>query len=118
MDASKRELKRKQRVRSKIVGTAQRPRLSIAVSNRHIYAQAIDDTRGKTMLFLSTLSGELKNEVKNKKNKEAAKILGAHFGQKAKALGIESAVFDRGSCRYQGRLQALADSVRAAGVKF
>lgn len=70
------------------------------------------------MLFLSTLSGEVKTAVKNKKNKEAAKILGAQFGQKAKALGIQNAVFDRGGRRYKGRLQALADSIRAAGVKF
>ena len=106
--------RRHQRIRNKVVGTAERPRLAVMVSNQHMYVQFIDDAKGVTLAAVST-SG--KNGL-GAKNMAAAKSLGQAAAEKAKAAGIGMAVFDRGGFRYHGRVQAIADAVREAGVKF
>lgn len=110
-------LKRRQRrVRGKISGTAECPRIRVTRSNANIYAQAIDDVRGLTLCSASTLDSAIKGE--NSSNKEGAKAVGELLGKRAVEAGITEAVFDRGGNIYHGRVQALADGVRSAGVKF
>ncbi len=109
--------KRRWRVRSKVAGTAERPRLSVCFSNKHIYAQCIDDNRGVTLAALSTTSKELKGE-KILPNVAGAAVAGEKFGAKLKAAGVEAVVFDRGSRRYHGCVKSFADAVRAAGINF
>lgn len=122
MDKSKKkyeQLKRRQRrVRGKISGTAERPRLRVTRSNSHIYAQVIDDTQGRTLCSCSSLDPEFKNTGKSGANKEGAELVGQLVGQRASAMGITSVVFDRGGRIYHGRVQALADGARSAGLKF
>ena len=109
--------KRRWRIRKKVVGTPERPRLSLHLSNKHIYAQAIDDEQGKTLAFVSTLGKELR-EQNLKANNDGAAALGKVFGEKAKAAGIEKVVFDRNGYLYHGRVKALADAARESGLKF
>lgn len=110
-------LKRRQRrVRGKISGTAERPRIRVTRSNANIYAQVIDDVRGVTLCSASTLDPAIKGE--NGSNKEGAKAAGELLGKRAIEAGITEAVFDRGGNIYHGRIQALADGIRSAGVKF
>lgn len=109
---------RHERVRSKITGTAAKPRLNVYRSLNHIYAQLIDDVKGVTLASASTLSGELKGELEGKTKQEAAKIVGMAVGKKALAKGITQVVFDRGGYIYMGRVQQLADGAREAGLKF
>lgn len=109
---------RHKRVRSKITGTAAKPRLNVFRSTSHIYAQLIDDVKGVTLASASTLSGELKSELEGKTKQEAAKIVGIAIGKKALANGIGQVVFDRGGYIYMGRVQQLADGAREAGLKF
>ncbi len=106
-------IRRHARVREKIRGSAARPRLAVYRSLTHIYAQLIDDDAGKTLAAASSL------ETKDKKDKksELAKTVGAQLGERAKAKGISEVVFDRGGYRYHGRVKALADGVRASGVR-
>ena len=109
--------KRVCRIRKKIAGTAERPRLRVFKSNKHIYAQIIDDMIGKTIVAMSTLDksfdmGEEKGKI------GAAKVVGNMIAQKAKAAGIEKIVFDRGPYLYHGRIKALADGARAGGLQF
>ncbi len=112
-------LKRRQRrVRAKIRGTEERPRLRVTRSSAHIYAQVIDDIAGRTLVSASTLDPELRSEGKATGNKEAAKLVGELVGKRAKEAGIEEVVFDRGGRIYHGRIQALADGARSAGLKF
>lgn len=101
-------------IRSKISGTAARPRLSIFRSNKEIYAQLVDDLSGTTLASASSLG--LTSEGKNKT--EVSKEVGVILGQKAKALGVETLVFDRGGYLYHGRVKALADGVRESGIVF
>lgn len=105
------------RVRKKIKGTTERPRLNVFRSSKHIYAQIIDDTKGITLAAASTLDKEL-GEIKNVGNVEAAKKVGALIAKRAQEKGIKNVVFDRGGYLYHGRVQALADAAREAGLDF
>ncbi|HXG38196.1 MAG TPA: 50S ribosomal protein L18 [Bacteroidota bacterium] len=114
-----RRLKKKFRIRKKIVGTGQCPRLTVYRSLNHIYAQLIDDTTGKTLVAASTLSKELRDQIKGLRNRtEVAKIVGKLAGQKALERNIERVVFDRNGYLYHGRVKAVADGAREAGLKF
>ncbi|HHW39834.1 MAG TPA: 50S ribosomal protein L18 [Syntrophomonadaceae bacterium] len=106
------------RVRKKVFGTPERPRLSVYRSLNHLYAQVIDDTRGVTLAAASTLSPEIREQVNGRKNMEAARIVGRLIAEKAKAQGITKVVFDRGGNLYHGRLAALADAAREQGLEF
>jgi large subunit ribosomal protein L18 len=109
---------RHSRVRNKISGTTQKPRLNVYRSTSHIYAQIIDDVKGVTLVSASTLSSDIKKDIEGKNKKEAAKIVGMAIGKKARAGGIEQVVFDRGGYIYMGRVEQLADGAREAGLKF
>ena len=106
------------RVRNKVAGTAQRPRLNVFRSTKHIYAQIIDDDKGVTLASASTLSEDVKKEIEGKKKQDAARIVGLAIGRQALAKGIDKVVFDRGGYLYTGRVQKLADGAREAGLKF
>lgn len=105
------------RLRKALAGTAQRPRLALNLTSKHIYAQFIDDDSGKTLASVSTLSQEFRN-LKAKPNLDGAKQLGKIAAEKAVAAGIKSIVFDRGGYKYHGRVKALADAVRSGGLQF
>ena len=107
-------LRRRRRVRAKIRGTAERPRLSVFRSNRGVQAQVIDDVSGHTVAAVNWTEGDLKDL----KSMEQAKRAGALLAERAKAAGVESVVFDRGGYRYHGRVKALADGAREAGLTF
>ncbi|HLP07794.1 MAG TPA: 50S ribosomal protein L18 [Opitutaceae bacterium] len=109
--------KRKWRIRKKVVGTAERPRLCVHFSGKHIYAQAIDDTKGATLVAVSTLTPELRDQ-KLAANGKSAKTLADSFAAKASAAGINTVVFDRNGRRYHGKVKAFAEAVREAGLKF
>jgi large subunit ribosomal protein L18 len=109
--------KRRWRIRKKVAGTAARPRLSIKFSAKNIYAQAINDDAGTTLVFLSSLDAELRKQ-KLKANIAGAKVLGTAFAEKAKAAGVTSVVFDRSGARYHGKVKVFADSAREAGLVF
>ena len=109
--------KRRWRIRKKVNGSATRPRLSVRFSNKHIYAQCIDDTEGRTLFYLSTLSKELA-EAKLLPNVAGAVEMGKRFGETAVTRGLASVVFDRGGRRYHGCVKAFADAAREAGLKF
>ncbi len=112
-------LKRRQRrVRAKINGTAERPRLSVHRTNANIYAQVIDDVDGKTICSASTLSPEFRATGKIGSNKEAAEFVGNLVAERALEKGVTTVTFDRGGRIYHGRVQALADAARKAGLKF
>lgn len=106
------------RIRNKISGTPERPRLCVYRSNKHIYAQIIDDVNGITLVAASTLEAPLKGELSTCSNKEAAKRVGKLIGEKALAKGIKSVVFDRGGYLYHGRVASLAEGAREAGLEF
>jgi large subunit ribosomal protein L18 len=110
--------KRKARVRGKVSGTQERPRLTVFRSARHIYVQAIADDLGRTLVEASTLSPELRAGLGKVKKSEAAKEVGKLVAERLKAIGIEKAVFDRGRFLYHGRVKALADAARERGLKF
>lgn len=109
-------LKRIKRVRSKIFGTAKRPRLSVYKSNKFIYGQLIDDDKGKTLLSVSDKELKLKDAKTTKSDK--AKLAGQKLAEKAKVKKITQVVFDRGSYRYHGRVKSFADGAREGGLKF
>ena len=111
-------LRRHTRVRKKIQGTTERPRLNVYRSLNHIYVQVIDDTKGETLVFASTLETALKETLKTGGNREAAKAVGELAARKCLEKGIESVVFDRGGYLYHGRVKALAEGAREAGLKF
>ena len=115
-DKNKARLKRHLRVRKKIQGTTARPRLSVFRSSKHIYAQIIDDLKGSTLVAASSLDKDL--NVSNGGNVEAARKVGELIAKRAKENGIEAVVFDRGGYVYHGRVQALADAAREAGLQF
>ncbi len=110
--------KRHGRIRNKISGTKSSPRLCIYKSNKHIYAQLIDDIEGKTLLSCSTLQPSLKSKVKSTWTKEAAKVIGEVIGKNALDKGIKNVVFDRGGNKYHGKVMSLAEGARAAGLQF
>ena len=111
-------LRRRKRVRQKISGTGNRPRLAVFRSLKHIYAQLINDELGETVAEASTLSPELKENLSNGGNIAAAESVGALIAKKAKQREIEVVVFDRGGHLYHGRIKALAEAARAEGLKF
>lgn len=111
-------LSRHQRVRNKITGTQERPRLNVYRSLTNIYAQLIDDVAGKTLVAASSLDKEIKDQVKSTGNAEAAKLVGQLVGKRAVEKGIENVTFDRGGNIYHGRVKALAEGAREAGLKF
>ncbi|WDH82142.1 50S ribosomal protein L18 [Paenibacillus urinalis] len=117
-DKNKVRLKRHIRVRGKISGTAERPRLNVFRSDKHIYAQLIDDVAGVTLASASTVDKEISGEITNGGNVEAAKKVGALVAKRAKEKGYTNIVFDRGGYLYHGRIQALADAAREAGLEF
>ena len=106
------------RVRKKVYGTPERPRLNVFRSDKHIYAQVIDDTEGHTLAAASTVDSELAGKVKGKTKTEQAKLVGELVARRAQEKGIKSVVFDRGGYKYHGRVQALADAAREAGLEF
>ncbi len=109
----------RKRVRSKIFGTPERPRLSVYRSLKHIYAQIIDDTKGHTLVAMSSLSKEIRDEVKNAKTKtEVSRIVGLALAKKALEKGITKVVFDRNGYKYHGRVKALAEAAREGGLIF
>ena len=110
--------KRKRRVRSKLFGTAERPRLSVFRSARHIYVQAVADDVGQTIASASTMSKELRGSLSGLKKSEAAKKVGALLAQKLTARNVTAAIFDRGPFLYHGRVRALAEGAREAGLQF
>ena len=112
-----REAKHK-RVRNRISGTAERPRLAVFRSNNHMYAQVIDDTTHHTLVAASTLEKDVKAELEKTNNVEAAAYLGTVIAKKAQEKGIKTVVFDRGGFIYQGKIKALADAAREAGLEF
>ena len=117
-DKNKTRQKRHRRVRNNISGTAERPRLNVFRSNKNIYAQIIDDTVGNTLVSASTLDKELKAELEKTNNVDAASKLGTVIAKKALDKGITTVVFDRGGFIYQGKVKALADAAREAGLDF
>ncbi|HOJ17813.1 MAG: 50S ribosomal protein L18 [Ignavibacteriales bacterium] len=109
----------KTKIRKKVFGTKEKPRLSVYRSLNYVYGQLIDDLDGKTLLTVSSLTGELKEELKNIKGKTAkSKLVGKYLAQKAKELEIEGCIFDRNGFRYHGRIKALAEGAREGGLKF
>jgi large subunit ribosomal protein L18 len=110
--------RRRLRIRQKINGTSERPRLSVFRSARHIYAQVVDDIAGSTVAHASTLSREVRTEVNEASKLDAAKKVGQAIAKLLLAKGIDKVVFDRNGYLYHGRVRALADAARAAGLKF
>ncbi len=117
-DKNKRRIARHFRQRNKISGTKVCPRLNVFRSAKHIYAQVIDDDKGVTLAAASTMEAEVKAKVKGMKKTEVAGVVGELVGQRAKAAKIKEVVFDRGGYLYTGRVAALADGARKAGLKF
>ncbi|ODN30355.1 50S ribosomal protein L18 [Fervidobacterium thailandense] len=117
-DRRKLRLMRHKRIRKKIFGTPERPRLSVFRSEKHIYAQIIDDTKGITLAAASTTEKALREKLQKTWNIEAAKEVGKLIAERALAKGIKEVVFDRGGFKYHGRVKALADAAREAGLKF
>jgi len=111
-------IKRHYRLRNKISGTAQKPRLAVFRSNKHIYAQIIDDTVGNTLVAASTMEAAVRDKVEKTSDVEAAKVVGEAIARKALDKGINTVVFDRGGFVYHGKIQALADAAREAGLQF
>ena len=111
-------MRRHARVRKNLAGTAERPRLNVFRSLSAIYVQVIDDQSGRTLLSASTVDRELREKVKGLKKSEQARMVGQLVAQRAKDKGITKVVFDRGGFRYIGRVKALADGAREAGLEF
>ncbi|GFI25770.1 50S ribosomal protein L18 [Lachnospiraceae bacterium] len=110
--------KKHRRLRHHLAGTADRPRLAVFRSNSHMYAQVIDDTVGNTLVSASTLEKEVKSELEKTNNVEAAAYLGTVIAKRALDKGIKTVVYDRGGFIYQGKIKALADAAREAGLEF
>ena len=110
--------RRKFGIRKTLFGSPERPRLSVFRSDKHIYAQIIDDYAGKTLASAATTAGDVRGDLKNGGNIEAAKRVGRAIAEKAKGLGVTQVAFDRGGRKYHGRVKALADAAREAGLKF
>ncbi len=113
-----RRQRRQKRIRKTVFGTSERPRLTVSRSLKHIYAQVIDDTVGRTIAEASTLSKELRDSLKKGGDKAAAEQVGTLLAQRASGHGVESVVFDRNGYRFHGRVKTLADAARKGGLKF
>ena len=111
-------VKKHMRIRNRFSGTAERPRLAVFRSNNHMYAQIIDDTVGNTLVSASTLEKEIKAELEKTNNVDAAAYLGTVIAKRALEKGIKEVVYDRGGFIYQGKIAALADAAREAGLQF
>ena len=111
-------VKKHMRIRNRFSGTAERPRLAVFRSNNHMYAQIIDDTVGNTLVSASTLEKEIKAELTKTNNVDAAAYLGTVIAKRAMEKGIKEVVFDRGGFIYQGKVAALAEAAREAGLEF
>ena len=111
-------VKKHNRMRNRFAGTAERPRLAVFRSNNHMYAQIIDDTVGNTLVSASTLEKEIKAELEKTNNVDAAAYLGTVIAKRALEKGITEVVFDRGGYIYQGKVAALAEAAREAGLEF
>ncbi|MEG1847998.1 MAG: 50S ribosomal protein L18 [Lachnospiraceae bacterium] len=111
-------VKKHLKIRNRFSGTAQRPRLAVFRSNNHMYAQIIDDTLGRTLVAASTLEKDVKAELEKTNNVDAAAYLGTLIAKRAVEKGIKAVVFDRGGFVYQGKVAAVADAARAAGLEF
>jgi large subunit ribosomal protein L18 len=111
-------IRRRHRVRRNIRGTAERPRLSIFRTHKHIYAQVIDDASGRTLASASSMDKQIRDSVGFGGNKQAAEAIGRAVAERAQAAGVKQVCFDRGEFRYHGRVAALADAARAAGLEF
>jgi large subunit ribosomal protein L18 len=120
MKASRKVLtdRRHRRVRRKVEGTSERPRLAVFRSNQHIYAQVIDDTKQHTLVAASTLDADVKKDAQAGNTCEASSVVGKVLGERALKQGIKKVVFDRGGNLYHGRVQALAEAAREAGLDF
>ncbi|MDG1808066.1 MAG: 50S ribosomal protein L18 [Pirellulaceae bacterium] len=110
--------RRKNRVRKKLRGTAERPRLSVNRSNKHLYCQVIDDESGKTLASASTRDKDLRDQITNCGNCDAAKVIGSAIADRAKAAGVTSVKLDRGRFKYHGRVAELADAAREGGLEL
>ena len=106
------------RVRKHLAGTAEKPRLNVYRSLSEIYVQVIDDSSGHTLISASTIDPEIRGKTKGLNKTEQAKLVGSKVAERARASGIDTVVFDRGGYRYQGRVRALAEAAREAGLKF
>ncbi len=111
-------VKKHMRIRNRFSGTAERPRLAVFRSNNHMYAQIINDTVGNTLVSASTVEKEIRNELEKTNNVEAAAYLGTVIAKRALEKGIKEVVFDRGGFIYQGKVAALAEAAREAGLEF
>ncbi|MEP0813875.1 MAG: 50S ribosomal protein L18 [bacterium] len=116
VDRKSRRILRRERLRKKLSGTSERPRLAVFRSLRHISVQLIDDATGTTLACAATIDPELKDAVKGKKKTEQAVLVGKKIAEKAMAAGINRAVFDRGGNKYHGRVKALCEAAREAGL--
>lgn len=110
--------KRQRRIRGKLSGTSARPRLNVFRSNKHIYAQVIDDVRQHTLVAASTMDAGLRPQLADNAKLDEAKLVGRLIAERARAAGVTKVVFDRGGYRYHGRVQALADAAREGGLEF
>ncbi len=110
--------RRHRRVRKRLSGTAARPRLNVYRSNRHVFAQVIDDVEGRTLVSCSTIDKELAPQLNELKKVEAAKLVGQMVAARAKDVGIDTVVFDRGGFRFTGRVAAVAEGAREAGLQL
>ena len=115
---SERRVRIHERVRKTISGTAERPRLNVFRSSKHIYAQIVDDVKGQTLASASSLSKELKGTIKTGADRKAARAVGKLIAEKAKASKVTKVVFDRGGYIYHGRIKELAEGAREGGLKF
>lgn len=113
-----RRVRRQRRVRRRLFGTPERPRLAVFRSSKHIYAQVINDNNGKTLASASTVDPEIKPQIKSGGNKQAATVVGRVLGERAKKAGIDKVCFDRRSYKYHGRIEALAQAARESGLQF
>ena len=113
-----RRLRRQRHVRKRLSGSPERPRLAVFRSSKHIYAQVINDVSGTTLAAASTLDAEVKGQAAYGGNKAAAAVVGRVVAERAKKAGIDKVCFDRRSYKYHGRVQALADAAREAGLQF
>jgi large subunit ribosomal protein L18 len=113
-----RDVRLRKRIRQRVQGTPERPRLHVFKSNAYIYTQVIDDRKGAVLLTASTLEKEVRAKAKSTKNKDACVLLGELLGQRLKAARIDKVVFDRGTHPYHGRIKTLADAIRKEGIQF
>ncbi len=118
VNSNEKRLERHRRIRKNLNGTSEKPRFDVFRSSKHIYVQIIDDTKGVTLVAASTVEKEIAEAVAGKTKTEAAQIVGQIAAERAKANGIETVVFDRGGYIYHGRVKAVADGAREAGLNF